>query len=104
MTRMVIVMVMDLDKVYEEPDDKEGDGAHDVEKGELLPSPHLAASKTKITWEHNIESAQPFPCICTSRKIYLFSILLVSSIWSFGMKNRQSTVKSKQFLLNILNH
>ena len=45
-----------LDDVDEEPDDEEGDGAHDVEEGELLPSPHLA-SKTKITLEHNIESA-----------------------------------------------
>ena len=43
-----MVMVMNLDDVDEEPDDKEGDGAQDVEERELLPSPHLG-SKTKFT-------------------------------------------------------
>ena len=48
MTRKVMVMVMNLDKVDQEPDDKEGDGAQDVEEGELLPCPHLG-SNTKLT-------------------------------------------------------
>ena len=48
MTRKVMVMVMNLDKVDKEPDDKEGDGAQDVEEGELLPCPHLG-SNTKLT-------------------------------------------------------
>ena len=43
-----MVMVMNLDDVDEEPDNKEGDGAQDVEERELLPSPHLG-SKTKFT-------------------------------------------------------
>ena len=52
------MMVMNLDDVDEEPDDKEGDGAQDVEERELLPGPHLS-SKTKFTWQHSFALTTP---------------------------------------------
>ena len=55
---MMMVMVMNLDDVDEEPDDKEGDGAQDVEERELLPGPHLS-SKTKFTWQHSFALTTP---------------------------------------------
>ena len=73
---MVMVMVMDLDKVYEEPDDKEGDGAQDVEEGELLPCPHLG-SNTKLYLE-----AQFYINHTNCISFYLFSSLSVN-----GRKN-----------------